>query len=39
VTEAHTQGADDLCGAGLSLYAHALRVGRVRVDDTDGHRV
>ena len=35
MTEAHTHGADDLCGAGLSLYAHALRVGRVRVDDTD----
>jgi len=35
VTEAHTHGADDLCGAGLSLYAHALRAGRVRVDDTD----
>ncbi|MFI5883675.1 LuxR C-terminal-related transcriptional regulator [Streptomyces sp. NPDC051554] len=35
MTEAHTHGADDLCGAGLSLYARALRAGRVRVDDTD----
>lgn len=35
MTEAHTHGADDLCGAGLSLYVRALRDGRVRVDDTD----
>lgn len=34
MTEAHTHGADDLCEAGLSLYVRALRVGRVRVDDT-----
>ncbi|MFD4562580.1 helix-turn-helix transcriptional regulator [Streptomyces sp. NPDC058469] len=35
MTEAHTHGADDLCEAGLSLYVRALRVGRVRADDTD----
>ncbi|WP_327402513.1 hypothetical protein OG194_21875 [Streptomyces sp. NBC_01288] len=35
MTEAHTHGADDLCGAGLTLYVRALRVGRVSTDDTD----
>ena len=34
MTEAHTHGADHLCEEGLSLYARALRAGRVRVDDT-----
>jgi DNA-binding CsgD family transcriptional regulator len=32
VTEAHTHGAEELCDAGLDLYARALREGRVRVE-------
>lgn len=35
MTEAHAHGAEDLCEAGLSLYAQALREGRVRAEDTE----
>ncbi|WP_406171870.1 hypothetical protein [Streptomyces sp. NBC_00996] len=30
-TGGHGHGADELCEAGLKLYARALREGRVRV--------
>ncbi|MEV1079715.1 helix-turn-helix transcriptional regulator [Streptomyces sp. NPDC050211] len=30
MTEAHPHGAEEMCDAGLELYAHALREGRVR---------
>ncbi|WP_210585135.1 helix-turn-helix transcriptional regulator [Streptomyces sp. GESEQ-35] len=32
MTEAHTHTAEELCDAGLDLYAHALREGRVRTE-------
>ncbi|WP_210579877.1 helix-turn-helix transcriptional regulator [Streptomyces sp. GESEQ-4] len=32
MTEAHAHGAEELCDAGLDLYAHALRAGRVRIE-------
>ncbi|MGW0755872.1 LuxR C-terminal-related transcriptional regulator [Streptomyces sp. NPDC002814] len=35
MTEAHAHGAEELCEAGLSLYAQALREGRVRAEDTE----
>jgi len=33
VTDAHPHGADDLCAEGQTLYVHALREGRVLVED------
>ncbi|MEU0412048.1 helix-turn-helix transcriptional regulator [Streptomyces griseorubiginosus] len=36
MTAAHTHGAEELCEAGLKLYARALGEGRVRAGDADG---
>ncbi|WAZ23055.1 LuxR C-terminal-related transcriptional regulator [Streptomyces cinnabarinus] len=35
MTEPHTHGAEELCEAGLSLYARALREGRVPAEAAD----
>lgn len=36
MTEAHAHGAEELCEAGLNLYARALREGRVHAENAVG---
>lgn len=33
--EPHAHGADELCEAGSALYAHALAVGRIRIEEAE----
>ncbi|CCK28623.1 regulatory protein [Streptomyces davaonensis JCM 4913] len=35
MTEAHRHGAEELCEAGLGLYARALREGRIHAEEAD----